>query len=197
LALIAGDGDFLPLVRKLNTLGTRVMVVGWDFSFTDNNGNLRETRTSQLLYNEATYPVKMDEVIDAPGNENDPLVNNLFHRPEFRPEVRQEFRPEYRQAAALTSQPVSHASALGTVAGTAPVQPPEIGSVQRGRIANLKETYGFIQPETGGDNIFFPFSSLPPGEAQRLRPGTRVSYEYGQGDRGPMAPKVWILLNQD
>lgn len=197
LALIAGDGDFLPLVRKLNTLGTRVMVVGWDFSFTDNNGNLRETRTSQLLYNEATYPVKMDEVIDAPGNENDPLVNNLFHRPEFRPEIRQEFRPEYRQAPMLTSQPVSHASALGTVAGTTPVQPPEIGSVQRGRIANLKETYGFIQPETGGDNIFFPFSSLPPGEAQRLRPGTRVSYEYGQGDRGPMAPKVWILLNQD
>jgi hypothetical protein len=24
-----------------------------------------------------------------------------------------------------------------------------------------------------------------------------VSYEYGQGDRGPMAPKVWILLNQE
>lgn len=208
LALIAGDGDFLPLVRKLNTLGTRVMLVGWDFSFTDNNGNLRETRTSQLLYNEATYPVKMDEVIDAPDHENDPLVNGLFHRPEFRAEFRQEnrseprsdsrpdARPEYRQSALLTAQPVSHASALGTPAA-AVAPPPEIGSVQRGRIANLKETYGFIQPEAGGDNIFFPFSSLQPGEAQRLTPGMRVSYEYGRGDRGPMAPKVWILLNQE
>ncbi len=27
LALIACDGDYVPLVRKLNTLGTRVMVL--------------------------------------------------------------------------------------------------------------------------------------------------------------------------
>ena len=31
VVLIAGDGDFLPLVRKLNTLGTRVMLLAWDF----------------------------------------------------------------------------------------------------------------------------------------------------------------------
>src|SRR5690606_35953806 len=28
--LITGDGDFVPLVRKLNTLGTRVMLLAWD-----------------------------------------------------------------------------------------------------------------------------------------------------------------------
>src|SRR4051794_21769804 len=28
--LITGDGDFLPLVRKLNTLGTRVMLLAWE-----------------------------------------------------------------------------------------------------------------------------------------------------------------------
>ena len=33
--LIAGDADYVPLARKLNTLGTRVMVVGWDFEYAD------------------------------------------------------------------------------------------------------------------------------------------------------------------
>jgi cold shock CspA family protein len=75
--------------------------------------------------------------------------------------------------------------------------PPEAGSIQQGRILNLKETYGFIQPEAGGDNVFFPFSSLPPGEAQRLLVGMPVSYEYTRGDRGPMAPKVWIAPSQN
>jgi cold shock CspA family protein/uncharacterized LabA/DUF88 family protein len=193
LALIAGDGDFLPLVRKLNTLGTRVMLVGWDFSYTDNNGTLRETRTSQLLYNEATYPMRMEEVIDAPGSENNPLVTSLFHRPEYRPEYRPD-RPEFRPAP---QPPVpAPVPALFTPA-SASAPPPEVGSIQHGRITNLKETYGFIQPDSGGDNIFFPFSSLPPGDAQRLRQGMRVSYEYALGERGPMAPKVWILVNQE
>jgi cold shock CspA family protein/uncharacterized LabA/DUF88 family protein len=199
LALIAADGDFLPLVRKLNTLGTRVMLLGWDFSFTDNAGNLRETRTSQLLYNEATYPMRMEEVIDAPGNENSPGVSGLFHRPDYRPEYRPdraEFRPA-PQAPVPASIPPSVPAPVPALFTAAAAPQPEVGSIQHGRIANLKETYGFIQPDSGVDNIFFPFSSLPPGDAQRLRQGMRVSYEYALGDRGPMAPKVWILVNQE
>ena len=42
VVLVASDGDFLPLVRKLNTLGTRVMILGWDFKYVDQNGNDRE-----------------------------------------------------------------------------------------------------------------------------------------------------------
>ena len=176
LALIAGDGDFLPLVRKLNTLGTRVMVIGWDFSYTDGSGNTRETGTSQALLNEATYPLKMAEIIDAAENESDPAVKGLFYRPEYRP----------------TAIPSPLTTSIDVLTA-----PPESGSMQQGRILNLKETYGFIQPDAGGDNIFFPFSSLPPGDAQRLQIGMRVSYEYVMGERGPMAPKVWILPTQD
>jgi cold shock CspA family protein/uncharacterized LabA/DUF88 family protein len=176
LALIACDGDFVPLARKLNTLGTRVMLLGWNFSFTDNSGNLRETRTSQLLLSEVTYPLRMDQIIDASRDGGDPVVDGLFYRPEYRP--------------------ASIPSPLTTTIGIL-TAPPEAGSIQQGRILNLKETYGFIQPEAGGDNVFFPFSSLPPGDAQRLQMGMCVSYEYTKGDRGPLAPKVWILLNQD
>ena len=45
IVLIAGDGDFLPLIRKLNTIGTRVMLLAWDFKFTY-NGVERNTRTA-------------------------------------------------------------------------------------------------------------------------------------------------------
>jgi len=31
LAVIACDGDYVPLVRKLNGIGTRVMLLAWDF----------------------------------------------------------------------------------------------------------------------------------------------------------------------
>jgi hypothetical protein len=76
--LVTGDRDFVPLVRKLNTLGTRVMVMGWDFKYVDQRGEERETRTSQLLLNEATYPVLMSDVIDDRARRTDPMINHLF-----------------------------------------------------------------------------------------------------------------------
>ena len=63
IVLIAGDGDFVPLVRKLNSLGTRVMLLGWDFRYQDENGDERETRTSQALQAESTYPLMMSSII--------------------------------------------------------------------------------------------------------------------------------------
>ncbi|MDZ5457925.1 cold-shock protein, partial [Azohydromonas lata] len=102
-------------------------------------------------------------------------VDGLFHRPEYRP----------------SSIPSPLTTTIGVLTA-----PPEVGSTQQGHILNLRDTYGFIQLDAGGDNIFFPFSSLAPGEAQRLQIGMRVSYEYSRGERGPIAPRVWILPGQ-
>jgi cold shock CspA family protein/uncharacterized LabA/DUF88 family protein len=66
LVLIAADGDYVPLVRKLNTLGTRVLVLGWDFEYTDEDGNRFYTRTSQDL---------LAEIINS---RNEQLVSQLF-----------------------------------------------------------------------------------------------------------------------
>ena len=76
---VAGDGDFVPLIRKLNSLGTRVMLLAWDFKCTDQNGQEKETRTAQRLLDEVTYPVLMHQVIDdAMCSNDDPMVNALF-----------------------------------------------------------------------------------------------------------------------
>jgi cold shock CspA family protein len=79
--LLTCDGDFLPLVRKLNSLGTRVMVLGWAFKWVDQDNQERETRTAQVLMNEVTYPVLMHELIDDPARRSDPLINGLFLAP--------------------------------------------------------------------------------------------------------------------
>src|SRR5579884_2294908 len=78
VVLVACDGDFLPLVRKLNTVGTRVMVLGWDFRFVDANGSERETRTAQVLLDAATYAVQMNLIIEDRSRQNDQTVRNLF-----------------------------------------------------------------------------------------------------------------------
>lgn len=78
VVLIASDGDYVPLIRKLNSLGTRVMVLSWDFEYTNDYGKVMTTRTSQDLLEEVTYPIAMHEVIDNRIRRNEPLVNNLF-----------------------------------------------------------------------------------------------------------------------
>lgn len=78
LVLIACDGDYVPLIRKLNTLGTRVMVLSWDFEYANESGSKNITRTSQDLLEEVTYPVAMHELIENRVKKNEPIINNLF-----------------------------------------------------------------------------------------------------------------------
>ena len=78
LVLIACDGDYVPLIRKLNALGTRVMVLSWDFEYTNDNGKSMTTRTSQELLEEVTYPIAMHEIIDNRVRKNERLINGLF-----------------------------------------------------------------------------------------------------------------------
>lgn len=84
LVLIAADADFVPLVRKLNTLGTRVMALGWDFDYTTEVGKHMMTRASQDLLEEVSYPIAMHELIDNKMKRNELLINQLFVQNESR-----------------------------------------------------------------------------------------------------------------
>ena len=79
VVLIAADGDYIPLVKKLHALGTRVMVLGWDL---EHEGEQKKepttTYTSFELLEEATYPVMMNELIDSRAFRSDPIINGLF-----------------------------------------------------------------------------------------------------------------------
>ncbi len=83
LVLITSDGDYVPLIRKLNSIGTKVMVLSWDFDYTDDAGREVVTRTSQDLIREVTYPVAMHELINNGLKANDRLIVNLFAQQDY------------------------------------------------------------------------------------------------------------------
>lgn len=83
--MITSDGDFVPLIRKVNTLGTRIMVLSWDFEYTDDTNREIITRTSQDLLSEVTYPVAMYELIDNEDGDFEELVSGLFVAQESAP----------------------------------------------------------------------------------------------------------------
>jgi len=83
VALVACDGDYVPLVRKLNGVGTRVMLLAWDFAYDfEWNGEARhkETRTSAQLVESATYPMRMDEIVGQADTSGEAAVDGLFIR---------------------------------------------------------------------------------------------------------------------
>ncbi|MCC6318266.1 MAG: NYN domain-containing protein [Gemmatimonadaceae bacterium] len=169
VVLVACDGDFLPLVRKLNTIGTRVMLLAWDFKFTDADNKEQETRTAQVLLDEVTYPIMMHQIIDDRSRRADPLVNGMFVPP----------RP-------VRAHPATN--------GTSPVVPTQAELPQQtGRIQNLQPGYGFIAPDSGAANIFFFHAELLNADFNELRTGQRVTYALGSNKRGPCAISISVL----
>ncbi len=84
VVIIAGDSDYLPLVKKIqDSLGVPVMVLAWDFSYesTSNAGKAYKatTRTSQALIEESVYPILMDHYIDSPETKSDSRISALFN----------------------------------------------------------------------------------------------------------------------
>ncbi|MCK5214883.1 MAG: NYN domain-containing protein [Candidatus Omnitrophica bacterium] len=80
LVLVTGDQDFIPLVRKVNGIGTRVMLLTDDVKWRDDNGNDRYINTSQRLIDEASYPILLSNEIDARTAKNDRIIDGLFQK---------------------------------------------------------------------------------------------------------------------
>ena len=67
------------------------------------------------------------------------------------------------------------------------------GEVFYGSIINIKEGFGFIKPDLGGENIFFHFSKLKNIRFEELRIGDAVSYTTYNTDKGLNAEEIeWL-----
>ena len=170
LVLVACDGDFQPLLRKLNGAGVRVMVLGWDFRYVDRNGNDRETRTAQVLVDEATYPQMMAPMIDDRSKRDCKLINGLFVPP------KDNARP---------STPTTPTASSPRVTLPPPGTIPTNGTIQA-----LKNGYGFITPSGNQPSLFFFHGDVVGLDFLDLRVGDRVEYEIGSNDRGLCAKCV-------
>jgi uncharacterized LabA/DUF88 family protein/cold shock CspA family protein len=116
VVLVAGDSDYIPLARKLKTLGIRVMVLGWSISYDGPAGEPKGTTPSQMLLTEVSYPVLMSDLIDGAASTEGATE---------------------REAVRSLFQPRGHQSA--TASDDLPLWKP-------GKIAALKRGYGFVEP---------------------------------------------------
>jgi cold shock CspA family protein/uncharacterized LabA/DUF88 family protein len=174
LVLIASDGDYVPLVRKLNTLGTRVMLLSWDFSYTDRQGKPRTTRTSQQLLEEVSYPIAMHQVIDDRVKGQDASVSRMF----------------------LPQKAYSQNEILGK---SAPVRvgdkrPTDVNDETKySTILSLKEGYGFIS-DPKNNNVFFHHDCLENADFNTLKEGQKVGYTLETTSEGKLiAVSVWAI----
>lgn len=58
---------------------------------------------------------------------------------------------------------------------------------------NADKGFGFIAPAEGGDDLFVHFSEIQSSGYKSLDEGQRVSFEVGQGQKGPQAQQVTPL----
>ncbi|MCU0341303.1 MAG: NYN domain-containing protein [Spirosomaceae bacterium] len=176
VVLIAADSDYVPLVRKLNTLGTRVMVLGWDFEYTDEEGNRFFTRTSQDLLEEATYPVAMHDIIN---HRPDAVINTLFAK---------------NRKSQLKNTPSDATASKETEEQGEAKEPTEENNAERqeGAIMSLKDGFGFIKFPP--NNVFFHYSSLRDHDFNDLTVGDMVGFALQTREDGrQLASEVWRL----
>jgi len=149
LVLVAGDGDYVPLVRKLHTVGTQVMLVCWDFSYHNENGDVVETKTSRQLQEEVFFPVHMHQRIEQ--NDSD-YIKELFVTERFFDKqpvvnsVRYDFTP--------FEEKEEHISTIFSI---------------------NPNGFGFIS-DAERNNIFFHYSRVTNCEFHELKFGMKVKY---------------------
>ncbi|HUT25515.1 MAG TPA: NYN domain-containing protein [Sumerlaeia bacterium] len=80
LVLFAGDQDFVPLARKVNGIGTRVMLIAMDSHWKDTTGKDHTIRTSQALIEEASYPIMLNQEVDSRTAKGDRIIDGLFQK---------------------------------------------------------------------------------------------------------------------
>jgi uncharacterized LabA/DUF88 family protein/cold shock CspA family protein len=173
LVLIASDSDYIPLIRKLNTLGTQVMVLGWDFEYTDEEGNKYSTRTAQDLLEEVTYPIPMHLIIDSKVRKDEPLVNNLFV-----PKTKDKTIVKTPMAGGEEGEDETNYNL----------------DWHESSILSLKEGFGFIKFPP--NNVFFHYTSLKDFDFNDLQLGDEVKFTLVEKDGGRLVA-LQVIVTQE
>lgn len=153
--LILSDTDYVPLLRKLNAAGVRVMLLGWEFDYTNEDGTKVVTRTSVELIQLAQYPVAMHSVIEEGLANEDPVIEGVFIG-----------------GANLEQRPVFSATVEGQTTDYSDDE------VETSEIFSLKNNFGFIRYPN--NNLFFHALDLNGCDFEDIQEGDTVEFNIGK-----------------
>lgn len=162
LVLVACDGDYVSLIKKVNVLGIKVLLISWDFEYTDDQNYLRMTKTSQDLIEEATYHLALNEIIDDPANKGNSFVEGLFvSKLDRRYDIPQYFDEVGNEDLSTLERD---------------------NQIHESSILSLKNGYGFIKYPP--NNLFFHYQSVQDADFNELQIGDEVLFEIAKKDNG-------------
>ncbi len=185
--LVVADTDYVPLVRKLIALGVRVMLIGWEFEYTNDEGTRVVTKTSHELMNLAHYPVPMQEVIDCGLEQSNQLIMNLFVSGEAKSTTTSGDGTDDGQNNELSEgNAAREARRLQTAADRAAAYQ----SAERfiSQVLSIKSGYGFIKYPN--NNLFFHSLDVIEGDFADFAPGDDVEFAIDQNDQGQDVAKA-------
>jgi len=78
LVLIASDGDFVPLLRRLHGTGTAVLLPVWDLMYTDDRGIERQLRAAGRLRAEAMWTIDVPSRLEQLATDDPSRLSALF-----------------------------------------------------------------------------------------------------------------------
>lgn len=192
VVLVASDGDYVPLVKKLNALGTRVMVLSWDFEFTSDTGHTMVTRTSQELLEEVSYPIPMHKIIDDRLESNDPVVNNIFV-PVSKEDSARQVHPDFQRGFDNNLS-----GPMGSPPKNIELEQPlegEVGDVIESSILSLKNGYGFIKYPP--NNLFFHYTTVQNVDFNDLLIGDRIEFTLAHNAEGQLVATEVNLIEEE
>lgn len=177
--LIASDSDYVPLVRKIQSLGCKVMVLGWDFEFTTDNGSRMITRTSQDLLQECSHPLLMTSLIDNPASEVEgALIDELFvvNNGDKKRRKEEEKPVKEKDKSVSLEEPVEG----------------KVGDRMESEVFSLKNGYGFIKYPP--NNLFFHHTTVENVDFSELYVNDHVAFTLTHNDKGQLVAVEVELL---
>lgn len=189
VVLVTGREDYLPLVRKLNALGTRVMVLAWGIDYTNPKGKRTAFKLSQRLLDEVPYPLRMNELIGDGAQHLDPVINGMFYPSKH-------LSSGYGGGGGYSGG--SNYSGGSSYGGSSyddsePAGPPPEVSEDEffGYIHLLRNGFGFIEQDHSESNLYFFYRELANCRFSELEEGMRVRYRISSNDKGPCAVEIY------
>jgi cold shock CspA family protein/uncharacterized LabA/DUF88 family protein len=161
VVLLAADG------------GSRVMLLHWNFEYTDEEGSRFSTRTSNDLVTSVTYPIPMHELMDDFSAQSEAIVTSLFV-------PKSEAKTVYKPEQVWNAETNNGAEA-------------SVDEMHESDILSLKEGYGFIRFPP--NNVFFHFSSVSGHDFNDLQVGDRVQFTLEPKEDGRMMAKEVFIMD--